>query len=118
MAGVLLALGLGLGAMVEAAPMVLLYGIISMSYSLLLKNMPLIDVFVLAALYTLRIVAGGVASHHPVTLWLLAFSGFTFLSLALIKRCGELPRDYTRLAPDDRKRGYDVHDVIQETSTE
>jgi 4-hydroxybenzoate polyprenyltransferase len=71
----------------------------------------LIDVFILAGLYTLRIVAGGVASHHPVTLWLLAFSGFTFLSLALVKRCGELLgiQNYT----DQHRplgRGYSAND--------
>src|SRR6516164_5108618 len=101
-------IGLGLAVMMGAAPLVLLYAAISTAYSLMLKQMPLVDVFVLAALYTLRVVAGGVASHHPVTLWLLGFSGFTFLSLALIKRCGELPRDFAQHSngPGHRRRGY------------
>jgi 4-hydroxybenzoate polyprenyltransferase len=66
------------------------YAILSFLYSVWLKTFPLVDVFVLAGLYTLRIIAGGVATHHPVSLWLLAFSGFTFLGLACVKRCGEL----------------------------
>jgi 4-hydroxybenzoate polyprenyltransferase len=88
--------------------LVLLYAAISMAYSLMLKQLPLVDVFILAALYTLRVVAGGVASQHPVTLWLLGFSGFTFLSLALIKRCGELPRDLAQPSngAGHRRRGY------------
>jgi 4-hydroxybenzoate polyprenyltransferase len=63
---------------------------ISLAYSLAFKRYPLVDVFILSVLYTLRIVAGGVASGHHATLWLLAVSGFTFLSLALVKRAGEL----------------------------
>jgi 4-hydroxybenzoate polyprenyltransferase len=71
---------------------VLLYAVISLSYSLWLKPYPLLDVFILSALYCIRVVAGGAASHHYATLWLLAFSGFSFLSLALVKRCAELPK--------------------------
>src|SRR5262249_47862916 len=40
--------------------------------------------------YTLRLIGGGMATEHPVSLWLLTFSGFLFLSLALLKRTGEL----------------------------
>jgi hypothetical protein len=46
----------------------------------------MLDVFILSTFYTLGIVADDAASGHHVTLWLLASSGFTFLSLALIKR--------------------------------
>jgi 4-hydroxybenzoate polyprenyltransferase len=108
LAAALLFIGLGLATLVSAAPLVLLYAAISMAYSLMLKQLPLVDVFILAALYTLRVVAGGVASQHPVTLWLLGFSGFTFLSLALIKRCGELPRDLAQPSngAGHRRRGY------------
>jgi 4-hydroxybenzoate polyprenyltransferase len=110
----LLIIGLGFAATVRATSMILLYAAITTAYSFSLKQFPLIDVFTLAALYTLRIVAGGVASNHPVTLWLLAFSGFTFLSLALIKRCRELPRDllghYHSI--EDRRRGYFAGDRL------
>ena len=44
----------------------------------------------LTGLYTLRIIAGGAATHTPVSRWLLAFSIFFFLTLALAKRCTEL----------------------------
>lgn len=45
---------------------------------------------ILAGLYTLHVFAGGVASGIAVSNWLLAISGFLFLSLALVKRCAEL----------------------------
>ena len=86
----LVGIGLALALSVEAAFFLATYAGLSLAYSLALKKYPLLDVFTLSTLYTLRIVAGGVASGHHVTLWLLAFSGFTFLSLALVKRTGEL----------------------------
>ena len=107
----LMATGMALAAAVGAAFLLAIYAAVSLAYSLVLKKYPLIDVFTLAALYTLRIVAGGVASGHLVTLWLLAFSGFTFVSLALVKRTGELtlPEE----ASDRRggsRRGYRSED--------
>ena len=59
-------------------------------YSTWLKSRLLVDVFVLAGLYTLRVLAGGAAASLPVTPWLLAFSSFLFLSLAFVKRYAEL----------------------------
>src|SRR5579875_2887689 len=59
-------------------------------YSAFLKQFVLIDVFGLAALYTLRILAGAAAVSVPVSRWLIAFSMFFFLSLAFAKRLSEL----------------------------
>jgi 4-hydroxybenzoate polyprenyltransferase len=59
-------------------------------YSAWLKTRLLVDVFLLAGLYTLRVLAGGAATSVPVTPWLLAFSSFFFLSLAFAKRYAEL----------------------------
>jgi 4-hydroxybenzoate polyprenyltransferase len=69
---------------------VLIYVVLSLAYNIWLKEQPLIDVFVLSALYTIRLFGGGEASGHPVSLWLLGFSSFLFLSLAFIKRVSEL----------------------------
>jgi 4-hydroxybenzoate polyprenyltransferase/phosphoserine phosphatase len=110
-AAVLLAFGIVLGVLAEAVQFVLLYAAVSLAYSLALKEYPLLDVFMLAGLYTVRIVAGGVATEHPVTLWLLAFSGFTFLSLALVKRAAELggsARSAEQLSVT--RRGYQPED--------
>ena len=105
----LLTIGLSLVAFTGALHLLLVYAVMSLSYSLVLKQFPLLDVFILAALYTLQIVAGGVVSLHPVSVWLLGFSGLTFLSLAVIKRCAELPRDVASfdIAP---RRGYSYKD--------
>ncbi|MFH1263671.1 MAG: UbiA family prenyltransferase [Pseudomonadota bacterium] len=59
-------------------------------YSAYLKKLALLDVLVLAALYTVRIFAGSTAVGVPISEWLLAFSMFFFLSLALAKRFTEL----------------------------
>ena len=66
------------------------YYALTLAYSMLLKRRLMIDVITLAALYTLRIVAGGVALGIPLSFWLLAFSMFIFLSLAFVKRYAEL----------------------------
>ena len=68
----------------------LAYLVLNTVYSLALKRRVLIDVFALAALYTLRIFAGGAAAGIVVSAWLLAFSVFLFFSLSLVKRYAEL----------------------------
>jgi len=67
-----------------------IYYFITTLYSFWLKRIVLIDIFTLAALYTIRIIAGGTASGVEISPWLLAFSMFIFLSLALVKRYTEL----------------------------
>ena len=49
-----------------------------------------LDVFVLAGLYTMRLVAGHIATGIEFSSWLLGFSMFIFLSLAMMKRLQEL----------------------------
>lgn len=66
------------------------YFVTTLAYSLLLKQVPMLDVMTLAVLYTLRIIAGAAAIAVPLSFWLLSFSMFIFLSLALIKRYSEL----------------------------
>ena len=66
------------------------YFSLTIAYSLRLKQIVMLDVLGLAMLYTLRIIAGAVAVPVPLSFWLLAFSMFLFLSLAFIKRYGEL----------------------------
>lgn len=70
--------------------MLLVYLVATSAYSWRLKQYVLIDVLTLSLLYTLRILAGAVAIGVATSPWLLAFSVFVFLSLALIKRCSEL----------------------------
>ncbi|MGH6682945.1 MAG: UbiA family prenyltransferase, partial [Pseudolabrys sp.] len=55
-------------------------------YSLHLKRLLVLDAIALAGLYTARVIGGAAAIAVPASEWLLAFSMFVFLSLALIKR--------------------------------
>ena len=55
-----------------------------------MKQIVLLDVFFLAGLYTIRLVAGHAAADIVYSSWLLMFSMFIFLSLALVKRYVEL----------------------------
>jgi 4-hydroxybenzoate polyprenyltransferase len=70
--------------------LLMLYMALASFYSLVLKRYVLLDVLMLAVLYTLRIVAGSAAVGVTTSIWLLAFSVFLFFSLALVKRCTEL----------------------------
>lgn len=67
-----------------------IYLAITLAYSMYLKSRLIVDVIVLAGLYTLRLIAGGVAADVPVTPWLMSLSMFLFLSLAFAKRYAEL----------------------------
>jgi 4-hydroxybenzoate polyprenyltransferase len=72
--------------------------------------MLLLDVLMLAFLYTMRLLAGAAATGVDVSFWLLAFSTFFFLSLALVKRFVELRN--SDLVPGERiaGRGYRAED--------
>ncbi len=67
-----------------------LYFVGTLSYSFYFKRRLLLDVLVLAGLYTHRILSGGIATDVPISAWLLGFSMFLFLSLAFAKRYTEL----------------------------
>ena len=72
------------------AGVMLLYALLTLLYSFLFKRIVLLDTLVLAGLYTLRILAGAAAIAVIPSVWLLSFSMFLFLSLALAKRHSEL----------------------------
>ncbi|MDE0886593.1 MAG: UbiA family prenyltransferase [Myxococcota bacterium] len=91
--------------------MLVAYMVTTLSYSLFFKRVLLVDVLVLASLYTLRVLAGGVAGAVAVSPWLLAFSGFFFLSLALVKRHVELIQARDQALPRNRRRDYQVEDI-------
>jgi 4-hydroxybenzoate polyprenyltransferase len=61
----------------------------SVAYSLKLKTVPLLDIFVLAALYWTRILAGAIAASVFLSPWFQLFIGFLFFGLAAMKRYGE-----------------------------
>ncbi len=95
----------------EFLVLLLLYIVMTAAYSSYLKRIAVLDVLLLAGLYTLRVLAGVAASGVRFSTWLLAFAMFLFLSLAFLKRHAEL----LALAPDQpvslRRRGYLTGDV-------
>lgn len=87
------------------------YFALTTAYSFVLKQKMLIDVVALAMLYVVRVIAGGVAVSVTVSEWLLAFSMFIFLSLALIKRYVELAVQINSGLPDPANRNYKLVDL-------
>ncbi|SMX42715.1 UbiA family prenyltransferase [Maliponia aquimaris] len=106
-------LGAVLGLLVGGAFFWVLMGYFALTtaYSLYLKRQLVIDICTLAGLYTMRIVAGGVATGIPLSVWLLAFSIFFFLALAAVKRQAELVDAADRGTLKARGRGYNVADL-------
>ena len=111
----LLIAAFGIGATLLPRPFIFglgSYVMLTMAYSLGLKRIAVIDVIVLALLYSLRIIVGATTLAIPLSYWLLGFSMFMFLSLALVKRCTELLhlRELgTQMAA--RGRGYYANDL-------
>jgi 4-hydroxybenzoate polyprenyltransferase/phosphoserine phosphatase len=80
-------------------------------YSFWLKRIVAIDVCVLAVLYTMRILAGSIATGIPASVWLLAFSTFFFFALAAVKRQAELVDGIASGTVQARGRGYHIDDL-------
>jgi 4-hydroxybenzoate polyprenyltransferase len=89
----------------------MLYFLLTASYSLYLKQFVLVDVILLAQLYTVRVYAGGAATGIVPTHWLLTFSLFIFLSLALMKRFTEIKLTSHTQKTDLQGRGYRTTDA-------
>jgi 4-hydroxybenzoate polyprenyltransferase len=87
------------------------YFVITSAYSFGLKRLPVVDVMCLAGLYTIRVVAGAAAVATMPSFWLLAFSMFIFLSLALVKRYTELDGLRKRGELTANGRGWHVDDL-------
>ena len=110
-----LALSLTVACLLPRAFLVylLLYLVTTLAYSLALKRIVLVDVIVLSGLYTIRVLAGGAATHTAVSPWLAAFSVFFFLSLAMVKRFSELQNLHERGITPANGRGYLLSDIEQ-----
>jgi len=91
----------------------LAYVLLTTAYSLHLKRIALVDILVLAALYTLRIFAGGVVAEVQVSQWLMIFSIFIFFSLAAVKRVVELAQLRETNVSKVAGRGYSAADLEQ-----
>ncbi|KUM26246.1 prenyltransferase [Mesorhizobium loti] len=108
----LLATGIAIGCLLPIEFLGVLggYMVVTTAYSLSFKRMLLIDVLTLAGLYTIRVLAGAAATGVDVSFWLLAFSIFFFLSLALVKRFVELRTTAIPAGERIAGRGYRTED--------
>ncbi|PWK58083.1 UbiA family prenyltransferase [Roseicyclus mahoneyensis] len=103
------------GLAVAALDGVLLLGVVALYfgatliYSVKLKRHTMVDICMLAVLFTLRIIAGGVAIGVELSVWLLAVSMFLFFALAAVKRLAELT-DLQAAGRAVSRRGYRVED--------
>ena len=120
LAGMLMAVGLVAGS-VSLLPLLppafdfwlAVYIAGTLAYSLYLKQVAIIDVLLLSSMYTLRLLAGGAATHTVISQWLAGFSTLLFLSLAMVKRFSELGNLREKGATRSWGRGYLVSDMDQ-----
>ena len=113
LAPLLLADGLLLAEMLGSRQflgLLLLYVVTTTAYSIYLKQIAVLDVLLLAGLYTLRLLAGIAATGVTFSSWLLAFSTFLFLSLAFLKRYAELTAHAAGEQEPLKRRGYQRRD--------
>jgi 4-hydroxybenzoate polyprenyltransferase len=114
LAGALALFGFGVALTMKTLPFVAvlaLYLALTTAYSLVLKRKLLVDVILLAGLYTLRVIGGAAAVVIFPTPWLLAFSLFIFLSLAFAKRASELQLMASVQREGAQRRAYRVEDL-------
>ena len=101
-------LGLAIAASIGGAAvlMLLAYGVSTLAYSLYLKRVPILDVFMLAALMTFRLCFGILLADVRPSPWLLVFSMCIFMSLAVAKRLVEVRRNGALGRMSIAGRGY------------
>lgn len=87
------------------------YFSLTLLYTFWLKQIVIFDCFTLASLYTFRILAGAAVMSIEVSFWLLACSGFLFLSLAFAKRYGEIAVNVSQGRNHSLGRGYQNSDA-------
>lgn len=116
--GFMMAFGLLLGGFLvaclvswEFAAVLFAYLLITGSYSLGLKRVPLLDTMIIGVLFTTRLIMGSTLLDNPRPAWLLTFAVFFFFSLATAKRHTEIVRAASSGASSLRSRGYELEDA-------
>jgi 4-hydroxybenzoate polyprenyltransferase len=115
--GMLLA-GIGLpvlcGAGLLIAPLaglcLLSYVVVTLGYSFSWKRIPVFDTFIIALLFTIRVLMGTAAAKLVPSPWLLTFSMFFFFSMAMAKRHSEILRAAQHNLQVLEGRGYRITD--------
>jgi 4-hydroxybenzoate polyprenyltransferase/phosphoserine phosphatase len=109
----LMAMALALTTQLPARFLLVLcaYIVLTLAYSLVIKRHMLVDVVVLCGLYTVRVFGGLAATGLAPSQWLLMFSLFLFLDLAIVKRCSELIARREAGKTTVPGRGYRIEDL-------
>lgn len=110
MAGIALAMAGSFMISPAAAIAFAAYLVTTLAYSFGLKQIPLLDTFIIAFLFTLRLVIGTALAGVYYSEWLLAFSMTFFFSLAMAKRHGEILRAVAKGL--NSARGYRAGDTL------
>jgi len=112
LAGACISVGVGISAAVSPAlgGLMGIYLLTAVAYSLWLKQLPLIDIFMLISFYCARILAGALAADVHISPWLIQFMLFCFFSLSAGKRVAELKTLLPRGEASER-RGYRPEDI-------
>ncbi len=105
--GMAITMAIGLGTFATVA----IYLVVTLAYSMALKRVPILDGFVLASLFTLRIAIGIATAGVYASPWLLVFSMFLFASLSFAKRHTEVALITKPDATPVNGRGYIAADV-------
>lgn len=98
--GVLVVLGLGIFAWLSMSALYLAIGYLIMNvlYSVRLKHIPIIDIFIIALGFVIRIAIGSEVGDIPLSMWIILMTYLLALFLALAKR-----RDDVLLAAGGKK---------------
>jgi 4-hydroxybenzoate polyprenyltransferase len=110
--GILISVALAASVNSYATFVLVVYAASTAAYSLGLKRVPLLDVFLLAFLFTLRLVYGIYLADVAASPWLLVFSMFLFTSLSLAKRQTEIRRSASLGNNQIHGRGYVADDIM------
>ncbi len=107
LAVVLVVIGFGLAVAVNWNSVFLLglYAAVTLNYTFGLKRIPILDVMILAGLFTLRLGLGMALTQASLSHWLLVFSMFVFTSLSAAKRHTEVRRQIEK-GVNENGRGY------------
>ncbi len=85
------------------------YLVLNLGYTLRLKNVPLIDIFVIALGFVLRVLGGGFAIRVEVSPWILLCTIFLALFLGANKRRAEIAELGTDGTTRAALAGYNLH---------
>lgn len=96
----------------DLIPILCLYVFLNLGYSIHLKTVPILDVIILALMYEMRIIAGGISTDIELSTWLISSSSFFFLSMAFAKRYSELSNITSNFGFINNRRGYKKEDLI------